>query len=208
MFPTKALDPAASGYAFSIAEDPRLQRLFHEHRKLANRAKNYAYAHPGIIVLGEDPLVDHLAAGAGFGSTDLAMLRISVDGRSVTAICVPTRLWRDPEAKARLLQIKSDARDARTRCILVPQRWLKASVRGSIARSIARARGVSFTREHRDQVLAHLKSARISTILDAARAVSHHEDPGSVVLAMCAQGLVKVDRSSPLRGDTWIECGQ
>jgi hypothetical protein len=184
--------------------DARAERFFHEHRKLMNAAKNFVYAHPALVMLGEDPLVDHLIASSGFGPTDLACLRIAGSGRMVTVICVPTRHWRNPEVKARLLEIKREARENRTSCILVPQRWLKADLRSSIARTIARARNVRYSRKHMELVIHHLRAARISTIAEAAGALTEHDDPIGVVLAMAAQGMVHLDRSSALRADSWI----
>ncbi len=184
--------------------DARSERLFHEHRKLSNDAQTYAYAHPRLAVLGEDPVVDHLIASHGFGWHDLVALRLYADGRTITAICVPTRLWRDPDAKSRLLELKSEARLERTACVLVPQRWLRASIRGSVARTIARSRGVQYARAQADAVLAHLTESRISTIAESAACVRDHHDPMSIVLSLASQGFIELDRSAPLRAETLV----
>lgn len=204
MFPTPLTKPAVAGTAYAIANDARSERFYYEHRKLAARARNYAYAHPRLVVLGEDPLVDHLASAQGFAAIDLVVLRLLAQGRSVTAILVPTRVWRDDDSRARLRQVKQDARSEATRCILVPQKWLKAPIRGKVASAIAQSQGVGYRREHVEQVLAHLREARICTLVEAASAVIDHRDPISAILAMSSEGLVDIDRSSPLSAGTWI----
>jgi hypothetical protein len=204
MFPTPLLKPAVAGSAYAISNDARSERLYYEHRKLAIRARNFAYAHPGLVVLGEDPLVEHLASSHGFSSVDLVILRLLARGGAVTAIGVPTRIWRDDDSRSRLHQIKREARSDQSRCILVTQRWLKAPVRSKVSQAIAQSQGVGFTREQVELVLAHLRTMRISTLIEAAAVLVGHRDPISAVLAMTAKGLVDIDRSMPLSVRTWV----
>ena len=185
-------------------EDARSARLSAEHKKLENLARNFAHAHPRILVMGTDPFVDHLAITTGFAATDVVVLRLSVAGRPVTAIAVHTRVWRSPEAKARLLELKREARQARTFCIVVPQKWLKAEVRSSVARTIAHARNARYKRAHVNSILEHLRRERISTIAETAAVIDDHEDPIAVILALASQGMVDLDRRAPLRASTWL----
>lgn len=187
-----------------LHDDARSERLFKEYRTLLNLSRNMAYSHPDVIVLGEDPVVEHLRAAAGFERTDLVIMRLLVCGRNVTAIACLTRIWRSPASKKRLLQLKADALKERCRCIIVPQRWLKSPVRCGVARTIAQARTVRFARRHAERVLNHLREVRISTIAEAAAAVTEHSDPVAVILAMASQGLVDLDRRAPLSGRTWL----
>nr|WP_314256801.1 hypothetical protein [uncultured Devosia sp.] len=202
MFHTTRPQPAGMAFAFHC--DARTQRFFHEHRKLMARAKAFIFSHPRLVMLGEDPVVEHLVSSMGFGPTDLAVVRMASGGRMITAICVPTRIWRNLESKQKLLDIKREARIERTTCILVPQRWLKAEVRSAVARVISQARTTRYSRDQMNLVLVHVQSERISTIVEAANVIPEHDDPIAVVLALAAQGMILVDRSAPLRSETWV----
>jgi len=186
-----------------LRADAKTQRRFHEHKKLYSCASAIAYAQPGVVALGDDPAIEHLAAAAGFEHYDLAILRLCVGNRKVTVVGVPTRIWRDPDAKASLLEMKRDAATFGTTCILVPQRSIKGTVRASIARDIARSRGVRYRRAQMDKVLAHLRAAGVSTIAATAAAIADdHDDPYAVVLSLASAGIVDLDRSGPLRAST------
>ncbi|MBJ3786402.1 hypothetical protein [Devosia sediminis] len=183
--------------------DAKASRLFHEHRKLGNNAKNYISAHPKLMGLGDDPVVQHLLASAGFSPVDAYVIRLAAEGRMITAICVPTRIWRHEDCRLELHEVKKEARALRTNCILVPQRWLRAETRSAVARVVAQARNTRFTRAQMDAVLEHLRKTRISTIAETAHALVDHSDPIGVVLAMAGQGMVDLDRSTPLHPGTW-----
>lgn len=203
MYPTSSKNstfvPASHFYS-----DAKTERHHHEHRKLKAFARNFAFAHPNLLSMGDDPVVEHLLSSAGFGPADFYALRITVGGRTATAICVPTRIWRNHEAKERLLEVKRDAAAIRTTCVLVPQRWLRAPIRSSVARTIANARNARYTRTDIRAVLEHLRTNRITTLAEAADVLSGHDDPFAVVLCMSGQGFIDIDRSAPLRADTWI----
>nr|WP_314257250.1 hypothetical protein [uncultured Devosia sp.] len=184
--------------------DATTQRRFHEHRKLLSAVKAIAYAHPAVVELGGDNAVDHLAASAGFTQVDLVIVRVSIGRRVATIIGVPTRVWRDEDYKARLLELKRDAASFGTKCVLAPQKWIKAEIRGSVSRDIARSRGVRFGRAHQNTVIEHLRTVRISTIAEAAASVAKdHDDPYAVVFSLASQGFVDLDRSRPLRAGTY-----
>jgi hypothetical protein len=201
MFTSAKIDATAP---VSFYTDARSERLFHEHRKLTNSVKAYIYAHPGIVGLGDDPIVSHLAAAAGFAPVDLVVLRVTTKGRVITAVAVPTRIWRDTDARSRLIELKSEAQALRTSCILVPQRWVRAETRSSVARAIAQSRQTRFSHQQLQAVLDHLRASKISTLAEAADVLRDHQDPFGAVLSMTAQGYVDIDRSSRLRHDTWI----
>lgn len=188
----------------SFYANAKSERRFHEHRKLYAMARDYILSHPDMMLLGEDPLADHLLSSSGFSPHDIAVLRIVAKGKLVTALCVPTRLWRDPEARNTLLELKRDAIGARTSCVLVPQASVKAPVRAARARLISRARNTGFSRAQMQMVLQHLGKVRISTIAEAACCVVGHDDPMGVVLALIGQGLVTYDRRYPLGPDTFV----
>lgn len=203
MFPTSSKTGTVMP-ATHFHTDAKSERHQHEHRKLKASARNFAFAHPKLMSMGEDPVIEHLMASAGFGSSDFFALRITVNGRAATAICVPTRVWRDSDARARLLETKREASAIRTKVLLVPQRWLRAPIRSSVARTIANARNARYNRADVRCVLEHLRTARIATLADAANVLSGHDDPFAVVLCMSGQGFIDIDRSTPLRADTWV----
>ena len=190
---------------FAITSDARALRLLHEHRKLSITANNYVLSHPALVGLGDDPVVSHLISSSGFGPHDVVVVRLGAWGKIVTAICVPTRIWRDADLRAGLLDIKREAEeDLRTRCIVVPQRWLRANIRGSVARVIAQARHTRYSPKQMTTIIEHLLRTKISTLAEAAAVIPEHEDPFGAILAMAAQGYVGLDRSAPLKGGSWL----
>lgn len=195
-----AYAPAAQHFQ----NDPRVARFAAEHKKLATAAKNYAYATPGLVALGEDPVVEQLLSAAGFPKLDAYVLRLIAWGSLVTAICVPTRVWREPECRSVLREIKAQAAENLTKCILVPQWSAKAEVRATVARVLATARHTTFDRDDKNRVLDHLDAKKISTIGNAAALLRDHDDPVGAVLAMACTGHIDVDRSRILSGSTWI----
>lgn len=190
--------------AYAIHDNARLQRLHHEHRKLTQTARNYILSHPNIVGLGDDPLVSQMLAAGGFAAIETSVMRIALFGTIITVICVPTRVWRDSDARSLLLQIRREVRDLRQRCLLVPQRWLRAGVRSAVARTIARARHTHYSTKQMNIVLSHLRSVRISTLAETAATLTDHDDPFGVILSMAASGYVKLDRSAPLHSGTWL----
>lgn len=190
--------------AVELQQNARATRLMHEHRKLKNSARNYIFAHPKLVSLGDDPLVDHLISSAGFAEVDFVAIRLAAGSRFITAVFVPTRIWRDAENRASLLEIKRDARTLGTSCLLVPQRWVRAPTRSAVSRLIAHARHVRYTKAQEDEVFDHLHNEKISTIMDCAFAISGHDDPVAVILAMSASGLIDIDRTVPLNDKTWV----
>lgn len=183
--------------------DPRAMRLASEFRKLAAAARNYMSSRPRLFPLGEDPLVRQLVSSAGLGELDVYIHRTGAGQRTVTALCIPTRVWRDNDSRRRLLEIKQQAKALRTSCILVPQRWLRAPVRSSVARVLAAARNISYSRRQKGDVLGHLKEARISSLYETASAIAEHDDPVGAVLAMACHGLLELDRSKVIGANTY-----
>lgn len=193
----------AAAPAHLIGTNPRTARLLAEHRKLAQAAKNIIASTHRLVGLGEDPVVSQLLDAAGFAAVDVFVTRVAIDSKVVTAVCIPTRVWRDEDSRRLLLNIRRDARGLRTRVVIVPQRWLKADRRSSVARTLARSRHTRFSRKELRAVVAHLCETRISTLMQAAGALPHHDDPLGAVLAMACQGCIELDRSEPLNADTW-----
>lgn len=202
-----ASDQVKIGIRASISSyyaDARSERFFHEHRKLTASARSFIHAHPTLVGLGDDPVVMQLAVAAGFSPLDLVVMRVLSNGRHVTAIAVPTRVWRDADHRACLLSLKGEARGLLIRCILVPQRWVRAEVRGGVARVIAQARQTVYSPQQLRAVLEHLGVTKVSTLSATANVLPDHRDPYGAVLAMVIQGYVQVDRSNALGADSWI----
>lgn len=183
--------------------DARTARLQAEHRRLAQAASNFVASHPRLIPLGDDPMVRQFMAAAGFASVDYHIMRVSVAGRVVTALCIPTRLWRDPEVRRLLLDVKRQSGALRTKCILVPQRWVRATVRASVALALARSRNVRYSRKELDAVIEHLRQVRIGTVMETASILSEHDDPVGAIFSMACQGLIDVDRGGHLTAETF-----
>lgn len=184
--------------------NPRLARLAEEHTKLYRNVDNYLASHPALVSLGPDPLVQQLVASKGLAAQDVVVVRALAGNRFITVICLPTRVWRDEYGKAALLEVKKEALSMRSHCILVPQRWVKAPIRAAISRTIAISRRVHYGNRQLAAVLKHVRATKITTLAEAARHVPDHDDPIGVVLLLCGQGVLTIDRSGPIGPDAWV----
>lgn len=194
--PMQADDP-------SRHRDPRTQRIAHTHQRMLFALRDLVYSNPMTLGLGPDPLVMQLMSAEGFKALDYVAMSITVRGKAATALVVPTRIWRDPDARALVLAVKEQAAALRTRVLLVPQRSITSTMRADVAKTIGRSRGVRFVASHVDAVMAHVKHARLTTIAECCSFIDH-EDPVGVVLAMAARGLVDLDRSRPVAASTFV----
>lgn len=197
--PNLGLQPATE-----LHTDLKSARHAAEAHKLRCAAKDLVFATPGLVALGDDPVVAHLLSVEGLGIDDVFVLRISANGCTITALCVQTRIWHDREARASLRRVKSDATNLGTRCLLVPARWVRATLRASTAKIVARSRAVRYTQAQSDALIDYVRAHRIVTIGDCMELLRGHPDPVGVVLSHCAHGSIELDRSRPLSVDSFV----
>lgn len=188
----------------TFERDARSARLAQEHSKLLQSLFNFVSTHPGLAPLGPDPVVEQLVRAKGFAKFDISTLRVSIKGRVLTAIAVPTRVWRDPESRRSLHAVKAEALASGTRCILVPQRWLRAGLRAQVARTLALSHHVKVRREHIKAVKSLVGAYRMMTLSECASRIQGEDDPVGVVLALCARGQLYIDRTHPIGPESWV----
>jgi hypothetical protein len=196
-----SIAPVSQSYFF---QSPREARLAAEHHKLTRSVIAWFSAARNAAAVGPDPLVDQLAAALGFGDNDLVITRALIGKRMCTVVAVPTRVWKDPESRQDLEDLRGQAQDHRIRLLFVAQRWLRAPVRSQIAAAIHASRNARFSLTERNSVVDEVRARRIITIADCAGKVAGNCDPYGVVLALCAQGYLLFDRSSAIGPETWI----
>lgn len=194
--------------ATELHSDLKTARHAAEAHKMRCAAKDYVFATPGLVGLGDDPLVSHLLAVEGLGVDDVFVLRVSMNGRNITTLCVQTRVWHDADHRAALHRVKSEADELGTRCMLVPARYFRGTLRGSNARIIARARSVRYSQPQSDSIIRYVRAHRIVTIQDCVDLLAGHPDPVAVVLAHCASGAIELDRSQPLSPGSYVGARQ
>lgn len=190
--------------ATELHTDLKAARHAAEAHKLRCAARDYCYATPGLVALGDDPVVSHLLAAEGFGVDDVYVMRVSSNGITVTAMCVQTRIWHDHDSFAALLRTKAEAAGLGTRCLLVPARFVRGSLRGSNAKIVARARSVRFSQAQSDELIRYVRAHRIATIGECIEQLQGHPDPVAVVLAHCAAGSIELDRTRPLTQGSYV----
>lgn len=191
-------------HELNFKRDPATARVLGNYRRLLHAALDFVHAHPKLAPLGPDPLVAHLIAAKGLSEHDVVVIRLVASGRLVTALCAASRLARDPYAREALMQVKAEALEERTRCIIVPQQWLRGAIRTSVSRVLSQSRNVRYSNRQMAAVLKHVKQHRITTLARCAAAVPDHEDPYGVVFAMCCSGVLDIDRSSEISADSWL----
>ena len=190
--------------ALVLYDDPRSQRLANEHRKLEISLQNVLRSYPGLIPLGTDPLVRQLLTAIGFDTVDFVATMLLANGKRFTVVAVPTRIWRDLYCRNQLIEMKKEAKSLGTRSVLVPQRCIRGNTRAEIGRTLSRSRYVKYSDTQMDAVLNHVRRNRTTTIRDCATNIEGHDDPMGVVLLLCAQGILNLDRSRRISGSSRI----
>ncbi len=178
----------------TFGDDPRAARVAHEHKLLTRSLTNYVCSRHDLISLGPDPVAQQIMTSKGFARFDFTALHVAVRGWLVTVVAVPTRIWRDADARRALMEAKTEAKDARTRFILIPQRWLRGNVRGHVAMTLAMARDVQYDPTQVEELLVHVTDTRMATLKECADLVRDHPDPFGVVLAICCAGRLRIER--------------
>ena len=92
----------------------------------------------GVAVVGSDPLVTHFALSKGLEPASLAACQAMLDGKPVTLVGVPSRLWYRPQSMERLLGLKAAMEACGRSCILLPQRAIAMLERGDAREQRAR----------------------------------------------------------------------
>jgi hypothetical protein len=182
----------------------KIERGGRNHHATTVALRAYVYAHPKLTALGNDPLVNQLMRAAGFGATEFVVEHVAVRGRPVTVIVLPRHLWRDPDCRRALLEVKAAAAAMRSRCVLVPHSSIVGNKRARAATTIQQGRRARYSEQQLDAVLTHVRMARIATIADCAAILPTHVDPFSAILAMIARGYLDVDRDQPITTASWI----
>jgi hypothetical protein len=190
--------------SITFGNDPRSARLAQEHSKLAQSLFNYVSTNPASISLGPDPLVKQLLSAKGFSKFDIVCLRVVALGLPFTALAVPTRIGRDPDWRAALLEAKTEAGILGTKCLLVPQRSIRGNVRAQVARTLAMSHYVQFRREHAEAIRLHVRVERLASLAECASLIDDHDDPIGIVLALCACGDLLIDRTQPIGPSSWV----
>ncbi len=187
----------------TFGDNPRAIRLANEHKALSRSVLNYAMSRCDIGPLGTDPVVEQILFSKGFARVDFVVMHIACPGQRVTIIVVPTRVWRDAESKRALLEAKALANEVRSRCIVFPQRCFRGNVRSQVARILSMSRSVSFKSEHVAPLLRWIDTKRVCSLREAAELVQH-PDPYAVVLSLCVDGHMRIDRRSPIGPGTIV----
>lgn len=188
----------------SVRLDVDTSRKRAENQQLSRAVRDMLSSNPCTLALGPDPYVAQLIASFGFKPHDIVVQRAILPGARVTLIVVPTRIWKDRESKAELLDIRDIASSTHSRCILVPQKWLTAPVRAAFARRIAAAKGTPLLPGGAAKLTEYLSQRGSATLVQCARRLQDHADPIDTVLSLHALGLVVVDKRHPISERTSV----
>lgn len=91
-------------------------------RKLSSILFEALAALSDVAVVGADPLVTYFAVSLELEPASLAACQAMLDGKPVTLVGVPSRLWYQPDAMERLLALKTEMQKCGRSCVLLPQR--------------------------------------------------------------------------------------
>lgn len=91
-----------------------------------------------VAVIGSDPLVAHFAIALGLDPASLATCQAMLDGRPITLIGVPSRIWFRADAMKLLHLLKASMEKCGRPCALLPQRAIATLERGEAGEHHAR----------------------------------------------------------------------
>lgn len=185
----------------SSIDDDRAQR----HQRLTRNVRVLIEAHPKTDELGQDDLVEHLAAKHGFDAFDLSIHRVSFGRFIRTLVCVPYHTAQTPGRRDALVALKRNAADFGHPVILVPEGFIQRQPRLWNSRMIQLATEIHVRAEDRVAILVHLIENGWSTLVDCAGIV-RHDAPVTVVLNLVAEGVLSMRMDHPIGPNSrvWI----
>lgn len=155
-----------------------------------------------IEVDGEDDQIRELATYHGLRSTDAVILKLRTNTRRFTLVVATSRTWE--RSRHALIAIKHDAARSQRKVQLVPAGRLRRTNFLTNCALIGTSRKVRITATDRMAIIARLREDPCSSLDDCAREIDGHEDPVGAVLAMVAEGFLRMDLRAPMRPESQV----
>lgn len=155
---------------------------------------------PRVAGFGIDPAVEALERPLGLADAGLVVRRVRLDdGRTVTAVTVPSTTWTRPGGHKDLLALKRAAGTLGRRVVLVPDAALEREPRAANAMLIAGCAGSPVSPSDRLGLMGALLEAGGSMPLaDAADIMLRSDDPVAAILSLVAARVVGLDLREPI----------
>lgn len=183
--------PARFQFSDASDQDRRLRRAGEMSRLRRNAAALIA-AYPGIYPMDIEEADEDAVRAYGFESDDFAVFRVRARTRTVTLICVPTRLWTDPVSMVLFIKARAAIGFLGRDAILVPQSFIQRQPRLDNAMMIHRTADLDIAPTDRMAILAHLIENASGSLSDLATLV-RGPDPVSAVLHLVTAGVLQID---------------
>lgn len=155
-----------------------------------------------IEIDGPDDMVRDLAAYHGLRPSDTVIVRVRTNTKSFTLIVGTSRAWN--LNRQALLATKQDAERTRRNVLLMPAGRIRRATFLTNCSLISSSRNVRITATHRMAILAHLQADPFSSLEECSREIRGHEDPVGAVLAMIAEGFLRMDLRVPMRPESLV----
>ncbi|MFC3695692.1 hypothetical protein [Chenggangzhangella methanolivorans] len=155
-----------------------------------------------VEVDGDDDMVRNLAAYHGLRPSDAVITKLRTNTRSFTLLVATSNSWE--LNKRALLATKQDGERVRRKVLLMPAGRLRRTVFLTNCSLIGSSRNVQITATHRMAILAHLQTDPLASLEDCSREIAGHDDPVGAVLAMIAEGFLRMDLRVPMRPESVI----
>jgi hypothetical protein len=191
-------------------------RVTTEFIKLKSSFASIVGADHRLSCLGPDALVDQIISSLGIDRRQaftgrmllLRHLGSATIYRTFTAIVVASRLLHSDDTRALIREAVAMAERERTKCMIVPQKWICAPRRHSTARLIACSATVETNATQRLGIITHVIENGWSTLGECALMTPDHDDPVGAVLCLVAAGDLTIDRSRPIGPHSRIDLAQ
>lgn len=155
-----------------------------------------------VEIDGQDDLVLNLAAYHSLRPSDAVITKLRTNTRSFTVVVATSRAWE--HSRDALIAMKQDARRTQHRVLLMPAGRLRRATFLTNCALVGTSRNVRITATDRMAIIARLRDDPCASLEDCAREIGGHDDPVGAVLAMVAEGFLRMDLRAPMRPESQV----
>lgn len=201
---TRASNSVGSTKPSMTNRDHRRVRHIKRNVRLHKQIRDLVDAHPTSSYVGGNAAIENMAVHLGFEPHDLAIADIRLNGKVITVICVPHRIWNRPYSMGRAIDLRFQARFVGHSAILVPQAFVDREPRLENSRLLAGTAKVKVDATSRMVILGHLIESGPCCLAELAALVPH-TDPFGAVLHLVTTGAVSIQMDRSISPYSMIE---
>lgn len=170
----------------------RRKRDRREMDRLRRSTEALLLSHRGVSFVGEHDEVAEIGIELGLERHDFCALEVRIGKRRAVLVCVPSRLWNNPNDMEVFHELKALSRVHGYDVLLVPQSFIQRQPRLDNAMLVSGTAEAKVSPTDRMNVLGHLIEHGDATLYELAGLVKH-SDPISSILHLVTTGALYLD---------------